>query len=103
MDLSLRTARSLDLLSSMRLHRDGRLLVLSKLGQCRQSVIVAVRSIKLKFRLIVHRNNQASALPLACPQTDLDPNQYSEDCLYVIFYVPVKAVMSGTSLSTLLW
>lgn len=50
----------------------------------------------------VHRNNQASAYPPACPQNGLNYAQ-SEDCLYLTIYVPVKAAAAGTSLNTFLW
>lgn len=48
-------------------------------------------------------SSPANQTPLACPQNGMDASEYSEDCLYMILYVPVKAVMSGTAVNTLVW
>jgi hypothetical protein len=41
-------------------------------------------------------------LPLACPQSILEPSQYSEDCLSMLLYVPSPATIS-TELPIFLW
>ncbi|PCH37718.1 alpha/beta-hydrolase [Wolfiporia cocos MD-104 SS10] len=46
--------------------------------------------------------SNASGLPLACPQSDMDSSQYSEDCLAMLLYVP-PSVMSGSGAPTLVW
>ncbi|KAF8503798.1 alpha/beta-hydrolase [Russula emetica] len=43
-----------------------------------------------------------TALPKACPQSDLDSSQYSEDCLSMMLYVP-SAVPQNTKLPVFLW
>ena len=43
-----------------------------------------------------------TALPKACPQSDLNPSQYSEDCLSMMLYVP-SAVPLNTKLPVFLW
>ncbi|KAJ7670877.1 alpha/beta-hydrolase [Mycena polygramma] len=44
----------------------------------------------------------ASGLPLACPQPDVDPSTYTEDCLSMILYVPTTLTASS-GVPTLLW
>ncbi|KAF8315220.1 alpha/beta-hydrolase [Clavulina sp. PMI_390] len=48
-------------------------------------------------------SNSNTSYPPACPQNDLDASQYSEDCLYMILYVPAKAIVNGTSVPTFMW
>ena len=43
-----------------------------------------------------------TALPKPCPQSDLNPSQYSEDCLSMMLYVP-SAVPLNTKLPVFLW
>ena len=43
-----------------------------------------------------------TALPKACPQSALDPSQYSEDCLSMMLYVP-SGVPLITKLPVFLW
>ncbi|KAI0247073.1 alpha beta-hydrolase [Lactifluus subvellereus] len=47
-------------------------------------------------------SSDPTTLPLACPQSTLDPSQYSEDCLSMLLYVPAAATIS-TKLPVLLW
>jgi hypothetical protein len=42
-----------------------------------------------------------TALPLACPQPNLNQSSYEEDCLSMILYVP--ATTATGRLSTLMW
>ncbi|KAJ6514846.1 alpha/beta-hydrolase [Mycena vitilis] len=44
----------------------------------------------------------ASGLPLACPQPDVDPSTYTEDCLSMIVYVP-PTLSASSGVPTLLW
>ncbi|KAJ7633008.1 alpha/beta-hydrolase [Roridomyces roridus] len=44
----------------------------------------------------------ASALPLACPQSLVDPSTYTEDCLSMILYVPTS-LKANSGAPTLLW
>ncbi|KAF8330047.1 Alpha/Beta hydrolase protein [Cantharellus anzutake] len=41
--------------------------------------------------------------PPSCPQSSVDSSQYSEDCLFLILYVPVAAAASGNGLNTFAW
>lgn len=47
-------------------------------------------------------STNVTALPLACPQPNVDPSTYSEDCLSMILYVPTT-LTSTCSASTLVW
>ena len=47
-------------------------------------------------------NVNASQLPLACPQDNVDPSAMSEDCLSMILYVP-STVKTGSDVSTLVF
>ncbi|KAF9527033.1 Alpha/Beta hydrolase protein [Crepidotus variabilis] len=47
-------------------------------------------------------SNNASALPLACPQPDIDASAYSEDCLSMILYVPPSLTVTSQA-PTLVW
>ncbi|KAF8798128.1 alpha/beta-hydrolase [Phlegmacium glaucopus] len=49
-----------------------------------------------------NKSTNVTALPLACPQSDLNPSAYSEDCLSMILYVPTT-LTSTSSASTLVW
>ena len=46
--------------------------------------------------------SNASGLPLACPQSDLDASEYTEDCLSMILYVP-SSVTVGSNAPVLMW
>ncbi|KZT69793.1 alpha/beta-hydrolase, partial [Daedalea quercina L-15889] len=46
--------------------------------------------------------SNASGLPLACPQSDLDASEYTEDCLSMLLYVP-SSVTSGSGAPVLMW
>ncbi|KAH9832939.1 alpha/beta-hydrolase [Rhodofomes roseus] len=46
--------------------------------------------------------SNASGLPLACPQNDLDASGYSEDCLSMILYVP-SSVTPASNAPVLMW
>ena len=50
-------------------------------------------------------STDVTALPLACPQSDLDPSAYSEDCLSMILYIPttLRSDSACESASTLVW
>lgn len=48
-------------------------------------------------------NTNASATPLACPQSGVDASTYSEDCLSMILYVPTSAVSAKTKLPIMMW
>jgi len=41
-------------------------------------------------------------LPLSCPQTSLDPSQYSEDCLSMLLYVP-EPTTAPDNIPVFLW
>ncbi|KZT26637.1 alpha/beta-hydrolase [Neolentinus lepideus HHB14362 ss-1] len=43
-----------------------------------------------------------SALPLACPQPDVDDSAFSEDCLSMILYVPTN-IAAGSNVPTMMW
>ncbi|KAH9079154.1 alpha beta-hydrolase [Lactarius deliciosus] len=43
-----------------------------------------------------------TALPLACPQSTLDPSEFSEDCLSMLLYVPTAVTLSS-KLPVFLW
>ena len=47
-------------------------------------------------------NVNASQLPLACPQDNIDSSAMSEDCLSMILYVPTT-VKAGSNVPTILW
>ena len=44
----------------------------------------------------------ASSLPLACPQPDVDSSAYSEDCLSMVLYVPPSLTLLSSA-PTLVW
>ncbi|KAF8582262.1 alpha/beta-hydrolase [Ramaria rubella] len=44
-----------------------------------------------------------TALPLACPQSILDPSQFSEDCLDLVLYVPSSAKNTYGGIPTIVW
>ncbi|KAF9566309.1 alpha/beta-hydrolase, partial [Agrocybe pediades] len=44
----------------------------------------------------------ASSLPLACPQPDVDSSAYSEDCLSMVLYVPPSLTLVSNA-PTLVW
>ncbi|KAF5380850.1 hypothetical protein D9615_004107 [Tricholomella constricta] len=44
----------------------------------------------------------ASSLPLACPQADVDPSAYTEDCLSMVLYVPPGLTLASNA-PTLMW
>lgn len=48
-------------------------------------------------------SNDSSALPPACPQSDLDPSEYSEDCLYSVIYVPTSVLNNPSSAPVYMW
>jgi Carboxylesterase family len=43
-----------------------------------------------------------STPPKSCPQNDLNPSQYSEDCLSMLLYAP-SAIAQTTKLPVFLW
>ncbi|KAJ7761182.1 alpha beta-hydrolase [Mycena maculata] len=47
-------------------------------------------------------SDDPTALPLQCPQINVDPSTYSEDCLSMILYVPVNLTADSPA-STLVW
>ncbi|KAJ7749550.1 Alpha/Beta hydrolase protein [Mycena maculata] len=47
-------------------------------------------------------STNASALPLACPQPEVDPSTYTEDCLSMILYVPTT-LNANSGVPTLVW
>jgi Carboxylesterase family len=47
-------------------------------------------------------SSDPTSLPLACPQSNLNSSQYSEDCLSMLLYVPSRATAS-TRLPVFLW
>ncbi|CAK5277275.1 unnamed protein product [Mycena citricolor] len=47
-------------------------------------------------------SRNASALPLACPQDNVDPSSYTEDCLSIILFVPT-ALLPSSNVPTLMW
>ncbi|KAI0273462.1 alpha beta-hydrolase [Gloeopeniophorella convolvens] len=47
-------------------------------------------------------SSDPTALPLACAQTDLDPSQFSEDCLSMLLYVPTT-LTSSSKVPVFLW
>ncbi|KAJ7642241.1 alpha beta-hydrolase [Roridomyces roridus] len=49
-----------------------------------------------------NNSTDPAALPLQCPQNGVDASTYSEDCLSMIFYVPVT-VTAGSNVPTLVW
>ncbi|KAH9997150.1 alpha beta-hydrolase [Russula compacta] len=49
-------------------------------------------------------SSDPTMLPFPCPQSSLDPSQYSEDCLSMLLYAPAaKAIAHSTRLPVLLW
>ena len=61
-------------------------------------------SLSLKLNDDSNESTDVTALPLACPQPDVDPSTYSEDCLSMIIYVPTTRLVTSTgSAPTLLW
>ena len=48
------------------------------------------------LNLLWYSNNSSdpTALPLACPQSTLDPSEFSEDCLSMLLYAPTTATSS---------
>ena len=59
-------------------------------------------SLCLKLNHYSNGSTNVTALPLTCPQPDVDPSTYSEDCLSMILYVPTT-LTSTSSASTLFW
>ncbi|KAI9443754.1 Alpha/Beta hydrolase protein [Lactarius psammicola] len=49
-----------------------------------------------------NNSSDPTALPLACPQSTLDPSKFSEDCLSMLLYVPT-AVTVSSKLPVFLW
>ncbi|KAK0239633.1 alpha/beta-hydrolase [Armillaria nabsnona] len=49
-----------------------------------------------------NNSSDVTAMPLACPQSDLDSSQYSEDCLSMVLYVPATLTVSD-NVPTLTW
>ncbi|KAJ6541458.1 alpha/beta-hydrolase [Mycena capillaripes] len=47
-------------------------------------------------------SDDPTALPLQCPQINVDPSTYSEDCLSMILYVPVD-LAADSRVPTLVW
>ncbi|KAJ7463707.1 alpha beta-hydrolase [Mycena latifolia] len=47
-------------------------------------------------------SDDPAALPLQCPQINVDPSTYSEDCLSMILYVPVD-IAADSQVPTLVW
>ncbi|KAH9180297.1 alpha/beta-hydrolase [Lactarius sanguifluus] len=51
---------------------------------------------------IPNNSSDPTALPLACPQSTLDPSEFSEDCLSMLLYVPTAMTVSS-KLPVFLW
>ena len=68
-------------------------------GPCRTS---SSTYLFLKLNGYSNGSANATALPLACPQSNVDPSTFSEDCLSMILYVPTT-LTSTSSASTLVW
>lgn len=51
---------------------------------------------------IPNNSSDPAALPLACPQSTMDPSKFSEDCLSMLLYVPT-AVTVSSKLPVFLW
>lgn len=49
-----------------------------------------------------NNSSDVTAMPLACPQADLDSSQYSEDCLSMVLYVPATLTVPD-NVPTLTW
>ncbi|KAK0496891.1 alpha/beta-hydrolase [Armillaria luteobubalina] len=49
-----------------------------------------------------NNSSDVTAMPLACPQSDVDSSQYSEDCLSMVLYVPATLTVSD-NVPTLTW
>lgn len=47
-------------------------------------------------------STNVSSLPLACPQPNLDPSLYTEDCLSMVLYVPPSLNLQS-AVPTLVW
>ncbi|KAJ7077465.1 alpha/beta-hydrolase [Mycena crocata] len=47
-------------------------------------------------------SDDPTVIPLQCPQINVNPSTYSEDCLSMILYVPVN-IAAGSRASTLVW
>ncbi|KAJ6457809.1 hypothetical protein C8R47DRAFT_168003 [Mycena vitilis] len=61
----------------------------------------AVSTVSINWTLPTGATN-ASGLPLACPQPDVDVSTYTEDCLSMILYVPIT-LNASSRVPTLLW
>ncbi|KAJ7685589.1 alpha/beta-hydrolase [Mycena polygramma] len=61
----------------------------------------AASTVSTKWTLPTGATN-ASGLPLACPQPNVDPSTYTEDCLSMILYVPTT-LKASSGVPTLLW
>ncbi|KAG9014930.1 hypothetical protein FRB90_005034 [Tulasnella sp. 427] len=98
-------------------HKNGRMIVNNNLGQAygvpvgdgsvyRFSVRYATAA-RFADPVVASQwvmpNNNSSALPPACPQTDLDSSEYSEDCLYGVIYVPVSVLNNPNSAPVYMW
>ncbi|KAG7448210.1 alpha/beta-hydrolase [Guyanagaster necrorhizus] len=49
-----------------------------------------------------NNSSDVTAMPLACPQSDLDSSEYAEDCLSMVLYVPATLTVSD-NVPTLTW
>ncbi|CAL1705646.1 unnamed protein product [Somion occarium] len=52
--------------------------------------------------LLPNGQSDPTAMPMACPQTDLNSSAFVEDCLSMVLYVP-DSVKSGSKAPTLMW
>jgi hypothetical protein len=68
-------------------------------GPCRMSSSTSICS---KLSDYSNGSTNVTALPLACPQPDVDSSTYSEDCLSMILYVPITLTPTSSA-STLVW
>lgn len=66
------------------------------------TVRLPLRLLCLKLNDYSNGSTDVTALPLTCPQLNVDPSTYSEDCLSMILYVP-NTLTSTSSASTLVW
>ncbi|TFK30055.1 crystal protein [Coprinopsis marcescibilis] len=48
-------------------------------------------------------SNDPSALPRVCPQTDIEPSTYSEDCLSLVLYVPPSLTPLSSNAPVMVW
>ncbi len=88
--------------SSMLPHRDGRNPESLQNGSFRAYFLLLCFALS---EIRMWRSNDSSdvtAMPLACPQSDLDSSQYSEDCLSMVLYVPATLTVSD-NVPTLTW